>query len=73
MTNSSTSTGQYYEALARDYLVQQGMTLIEQNYHSRFGEIDLIMFDQKVLCFIEVKAMHSEELLQPFLGLNNRK
>lgn len=56
---SSTRTGQQYEALARDYLQQQGLTLIEQNYHSRFGEIDLIMFDQQVLCFIEVKFRKS--------------
>ena len=55
MASKSTSTGQHYEALARDYLLQQGLKLIEQNYHSRFGEIDLIMFDQQVLCFIEVK------------------
>lgn len=55
MSFSSTSKGQYYEALASDYLQQQGLTLIETNYHSQFGEVDLIMFDQQVLCFIEVK------------------
>jgi putative endonuclease len=53
--SSSSATGLHYEALARDYLQQQGLKLLEQNYHSRFGEIDLIMFDRKVLCFIEVK------------------
>ena len=57
--SSSTSTGQHYEALAREHLQQQGLTLLEQNYHSRFGEIDLIMFDQQVLCFIEVKFRKS--------------
>lgn len=56
---SSTITGQHYEALARDYLLQQGLKLLEQNYHSRFGEIDLIMLDQQVLCFIEVKFRKS--------------
>lgn len=59
MTSNSSSTGQHYEALARDYLQQQGLRLLEQNYHSRFGEIDLIMFDQQVLCFIEVKFRKS--------------
>ncbi len=58
-SSSSTKTGQHYEALARDYLQQQGLTLLRQNYHSRFGEIDLIMFDQQVLCFIEVKFRKS--------------
>jgi putative endonuclease len=59
MRKSSTNTGKRYEALARDYLQQHGLTLVEKNYHSRFGEIDLIMFDQQVLCFIEVKFRKS--------------
>ncbi|MFT5658186.1 MAG: putative endonuclease [Gammaproteobacteria bacterium] len=57
--SSSTVTGQHYEKLARDYLLQQGLSLLEQNYHSRFGEIDLIMLDHKILCFIEVKFRKS--------------
>jgi putative endonuclease len=57
--SSSTSTGQRYEALAKHYLQQQGLTLLEQNYRSRYGEIDIIMFDQAVLCFIEVKFRKS--------------
>jgi putative endonuclease len=59
MNRSSTDTGKHYEALARDYLQQQSLSLLEQNYHSRFGEIDLIMFDRQVLCFIEVKFRKS--------------
>ena len=58
-SRSSIDTGKHYEALAKDYLRQQGLTLLEHNYHSRFGEIDLIMFDQQVLCFIEVKFRKS--------------
>ncbi|MFT5548656.1 MAG: putative endonuclease [Gammaproteobacteria bacterium] len=57
--NSSTLIGQRYEALARDYLKKKGLKLLDQNYHSRFGEIDIIMFDQQVLCFIEVKFRKS--------------
>jgi putative endonuclease len=57
--NSSTLIGHRYEALARDYLKKKGLKLLDQNYHSRFGEIDIIMFDQQVLCFIEVKFRKS--------------
>lgn len=57
--NSSAISGQHYEALARDYLLQQGLKLLKQNYYSRFGEIDLIMLDQQMLCFIEVKFRKS--------------
>jgi len=51
--------GLHYENLAKNYLVQHGLTLLRQNYHCRFGEIDLIMLQQEVLCFIEVKYRKS--------------
>ncbi|MCZ6470861.1 MAG: YraN family protein [Gammaproteobacteria bacterium] len=53
--NWNKSKGKQYEDQAREYLVQRGLTLLNQNYHCRFGEIDLIMLQQGVLCFIEVK------------------
>ncbi len=53
--NWNKSKGKQYEDQAREYLVQRGLTLVNQNYHCRFGEIDLIMLQQEVLCFIEVK------------------
>jgi putative endonuclease len=43
------------EKLALQYLQQQGMKLVEQNYRGRFGEIDLIMQDGASLVFIEVR------------------
>jgi putative endonuclease len=47
--------GLHYETQARDYLVHRGLKLVTENYHCRFGEIDLIMLEQEALCFIEVK------------------
>lgn len=43
------------EMAAAHYLKQQGLTLLVQNFSCRFGEIDLIMRDQEVLVFIEVR------------------
>ncbi len=56
---SNKHKGLYFEQQALDWLQQQGLKLVEQNYHCRFGEIDLIMLDQNQLCFIEVKYRHS--------------
>ncbi len=53
--NQNQSKGQHYECLAKNYLLESGLSLLKQNYRCRFGEIDLIMCDQEVLCFIEVK------------------
>ncbi len=49
------SKGVFYELQAEEYLIQQGLTSLEKNYHCRYGEIDLIMLDEGYLCFIEVK------------------
>lgn len=41
--------------LACDYLKQNGLTLIEQNFHGRQGEIDIIMQHLDTLVFVEVR------------------
>ncbi|WP_218059227.1 YraN family protein [Gilliamella sp. wkB178] len=47
--------GDHYENIACQFLINQGLILIEQNSHYRIGEIDLIMQDKKCLVFIEVR------------------
>ncbi|NHB57827.1 YraN family protein [Acinetobacter sp. 194] len=50
--------GQWAEAEAVNLIKDAGYTMIQQNYHSRFGEIDVIaVHDEKQeLIFVEVKA-----------------
>jgi putative endonuclease len=47
--------GLLFEQLAQKWLNKAGLKSLEQNFNCRYGEIDLIMLDQKTLCFIEVK------------------
>ena len=47
--------GNVAEEQALQFLLQHGLKLIQRNYFSRFGEIDLIMHDGVDLIFIEVK------------------
>lgn len=54
-TRISRDRGRDAELRACKYLRKQGLTLIEQNYHCRGGEIDLIMQEGAELVFIEVK------------------
>lgn len=53
------SLGEKAEAFAEKYLVGQGMRLIERNFRSKMGEIDLIMLDESAhsqsLVFVEVR------------------
>ena len=43
------------EQLACDYLQSQGLQLLQRNFFSRCGEIDLIMRDNNTTVFIEVR------------------
>jgi len=47
--------GALAEQLAAQYLQQQGLKVIQANYHCRFGEIDLIMQDGDTHVFVEVR------------------
>ncbi|UJP05974.1 MAG: YraN family protein [Nitrosomonas sp.] len=49
------------ELLALTYLRQQRLVLIAQNYHSRYGEIDLIMRDGATLVFVEVRMRTGDQ------------
>lgn len=49
------ASGAIAEQMAARYLQQKGLQLIEQNYQTRYGEIDLIMRDGKTLVFVEVR------------------
>lgn len=44
------------EEKAVDYLIDLGYTILEQNWCSRMGELDIIALDREFLVFIEVKS-----------------
>ena len=52
----SRAKGNLAEEKACDFLRTQSYTVIEQNFYSRFGEIDIIATKDGVLHFIEVKS-----------------
>ena len=52
----SRAKGNIAEDKACDFLVANGFLVVEKNFYSRFGEIDIIAAKDDVLHFIEVKA-----------------
>lgn len=48
-------TGIYGQNIAKKHLLDKGMSLLEANFRSRQGEIDLIMQDGEYVVFVEVK------------------
>jgi len=52
----SRAKGNIAEAKAVAYLQENGYRVVEQNFYSRFGEIDIIATKEDTLHFIEVKS-----------------
>ncbi len=44
------------ERLAAEHLVRRGFEILERNYRTRWGELDIIAFDGRTLAFCEVKT-----------------
>lgn len=51
--------GNLGERLAAEHLARLGFALVERNYRTRGGEIDLIAHDGRTLVFCEVKTRRS--------------
>ena len=66
-------TGAVYEKQAAEYLLARGVRLLEQNYRSRRGEIDLIGRDGEYLVFFEVKYRKNNTKGYPAEAVDYRK
>ncbi len=51
-------TGAHFEQRALEHLQRAGLKLVERNWRSRFGELDLVMRDGDTLVFVEVRYRH---------------
>lgn len=73
MSDSRKRTGDKGESAAADYLMDRGYTVIQRNFRTRAGEIDIIALKDGVLVFVEVKTFPNgtQELLSHVL--NGRK
>ncbi len=61
------------EGLAIEFLHKKGYKILEQNYKTPVGEIDIIAADAETLVFIEVKTRKSIEFGMPFEAVNRVK
>ena len=52
-------SGAAAEQLAQDFLQSKGLKFVAKNFRTRRGEIDLIMLDNGILVFVEVRFRSS--------------
>ena len=67
------AVGENYEQMAAGYLQSRGARIVECNFHSRRGEIDLIMRESGYLVFVEVKYRRDGQTGDPLEAVDRAK
>jgi len=65
--------GKAGEEIAAEFLRKKGFKILEQNFNTRYGELDLICVDKNILVFTEVKLKVGEQFGTPEEMVNRRK
>lgn len=66
-------TGRIGEDIAANYLVKKGYGIIIRNFHTRYGEIDIIARDNQYIIFAEVKTRNQFAVANPSEWVDKRK
>jgi putative endonuclease len=69
---SRKSLGRLGEQLAAEHFERLGWRIVERNYHTRLGELDLVAVDGATLVFAEVKTCRLGRG-DPWQNLHSRK
>ena len=67
--------GQLGEDIAAEHLTRQNFRVLERNFRTRWGELDIVAYDGRTLAFVEVKSRSASlRLGTPFeaVGLAKR-
>lgn len=67
MTRHRLRTGRLAEARAAEHLLSLGYLMLERNARTKFGELDMVVFDPRcrALVFVEVKAIRAGSKVGP--------
>ena len=73
MIRYSDYIGDIGEEKALEFLIKKGYEFVDKNYHSRYGEIDIIVKDKEYMVFVEVKTRKRGSLARPSEFVDIRK
>lgn len=65
--------GKKYEDVAKEYLANKGYEILDSNFYTHYGEIDIIAKDGNYLVFIEVKYRKNTKYGNPLEAISSRK
>lgn len=61
------------ERIAAAFLLGKGYQIIEKNFYSRYGEIDIVAQDSGVIVFVEVKTRTNQTFGDPEASITHAK
>jgi putative endonuclease len=61
------------ETLASEYLQIKGYEILQKNYRSKWGEIDIVAKDKNIVVFVEVKTKTTDQYGEPWEMVNHWK
>lgn len=73
MIPNKRATGTQKESLAVAFLTEEGMEVLDRNYYSKAGEIDIIAREGSYLVFIEVKYRKDLRYGDPLEAIGHQK
>lgn len=73
MKEFNLKTGKLGEEIAKRYLEGKGYKIIEQNYKTKYGEIDLVCRKGKELIIVEVRTKIGNDFGTPEESLTKKK
>ena len=65
--------GKKYENVARNYLIKNNYEIVESNFLTKIGEIDIIAKNEGYLCFIEVKYRDKDGMAKGLYAVDKHK
>lgn len=65
--------GDFGEEIVSKYIQQKGYSIVEKNFHSRFGEIDIIAKNDEYIVFIEVKTRKNNSVISGIEAVDTKK
>ncbi|MHB1120665.1 MAG: YraN family protein [Bellilinea sp.] len=71
--NFKQQLGAWGERQAEAYLIDHGLELLERNFRTLYGEIDLVMLQEDQLVFVEVKTRSNDAFGLPEESVTERK
>jgi len=73
LPNRRQLVGKLGETKAGEYLVRNGYQIIEKNFRTRYGEIDIIAKDGNDLVFVEVRSRSTKSFGAPEESITAKK